>query len=99
LAVIVSVCRSAHPVWPARRSRTTYRIGMVVLVPLMLAGCILVPRFIGDVAVIASYGWEAHAEGLRVVDRHGQLSDGRYLGVFWAAAFGAGWFPILLLVP
>jgi hypothetical protein len=97
LTALVIVCRHAHRVLPLRRSRTTYWLGMVVLLPLALAVCLLTPRGIGDVAVIASFGWEAFREGLRVVNRHGQLSDGRYLDVFWAAAFGACWFPIWFL--
>ncbi len=97
LVVLVLVCRHAGRVLPRRRSRTTYWLGMAVLVPLALAACLLTPRALGDGAVIASFGWDAYAEGLRVVNKHGQLSDGRYLGVFWAAAFGAGWFPLWLL--
>src|SRR5260370_41979023 len=88
LAVLVMVCLNAHRVLPRRRFRTTYWIGMAVLAPLALAACLLTPRVVGDVAVIASFGWDAYAEGLRVVNKHGQLSDGRYLSVFWAAAFG-----------
>jgi hypothetical protein len=101
LVVLVLVCRNAYRVLPLRRSRPTYWIGMAVLVPAFLAAALLTPMVVGRVAVIASFGWEADAEGLRVVNKHGQLSDGRFLGVFWAAAFGAGWFPIwgLLTIP
>ena len=97
LAVLVLVGLNAHRVLPRHRSRTTYWIGLAVLAPLALAACLLTPRVVGDVAVIASFGWDAYAEGLRVINKHGQLSDGRYLGVFWAAAVGAWWFPIWFL--
>ena len=97
LVVLVIVCLNAHRVLPRRRSRMTYWIGMAVLVPVAVAACLLTPKILGDAAVIASFGWDAYAEGLRVINKHGQLSDGRYLGVFWAAVFGAGWFPIWFL--
>jgi hypothetical protein len=95
---LVIVCLNAHRVLPRSRSRRTYWIGMAVLIPLALAACLLTPRFIGNVAVIASFGWDAYADGLRVVNKHGQLSDGRYLGLFWAAAFGSWWFPACFLL-
>jgi hypothetical protein len=94
LAVLVLVMRNAYRVLPLRRSRRTYWIGMALLVPLFLAAALITPKVIGAIAVIASLGWDAYAEGLRVINKHGQLSDGRFLGIFWAAVFGAGWFPI-----
>lgn len=102
LVVLVWVCNNAYRVLPLRRTRPTYWLGMVLLVPLCLTtGPFVGPKFIGDAGVIASFGWDAYAEGLRVVNKHGQLSDGRFLGVFWAAAFGAGWFPLwgLFMIP
>src|SRR4051812_11263024 len=83
-------CAKAHWVLPRNRSRTTYWVGMVVLAPLWLATFPLSPKVMGAVAVIASFGWDAYADGLRVAGKHGQLSDGRFLSVFWAAAAPVG---------
>jgi hypothetical protein len=90
LGVLAVVALNAYRVLPLRRSRRTYWIGMTLLGPLTLAGILLSPQAVQALAVIASFGWDAYAEGLRVINKHGQLSDGRYLGVFWAAAMG-GW--------
>lgn len=81
---------NAHRVLPANRFRTTYWIGMVLMVPLWIAIFPLAPRVSQAVAVIASFGWDAYDGGLRVVNRHCQLSDGRFLSVFWAAAAHVG---------
>jgi hypothetical protein len=88
LSVIASMkagSASTHP-----RSRTIYWIGMTVMVPLALATFPLAPKVMKALAVIASFGWDAYADGLRVVNKHGLLSDGRFLGVFWSAAMGVG---------
>jgi hypothetical protein len=90
LALAVVACANAHRVLPGRRSRTTYWVGMAVMGPLALATFPLAPKAMQALAVIASFGWDAYAEGLRVVSKHGQLSDGRFLSVFWSAAVGVG---------
>ena len=83
-------CAKAHRVLPARRRRATYWIGMALLASLCLATFPLAPKLMRALAVIASFGWDAYAGGLRVVNKHGLLSDGRFLSVFWAAATGVG---------
>jgi hypothetical protein len=89
-ALAVIACMNAQRVVPQRRSRTTYWIGMTLMVPLALATFPLAPRAMQALAVITSFSWDAYAEGLRVVNKHGQLSDGRFLSVFWSAAMGVG---------
>jgi hypothetical protein len=82
---------NSHRFLPLRRSRTTYWVGMAVLVPVAFVGSPPVSSLaVQHLAVIASYGWDAYADGLRVINKHGELSDGRYLSVFWAAAMGGG---------
>ena len=90
LGIAVFVCCNTHRFLPLRRSRTTYWIGMALMVPPWLATFPLAPKAMQALAVIASFGWDAYADGLRVISKHGQLSDGRFLGVFWAAAMGVG---------
>jgi hypothetical protein len=84
---------NAYRVLPLRRSRTVFWIGMIVIVPAWLATFLVAPKFVHALAVVAEFGWDAYAEGLRVVNKHGLLSDGRFLSVFWAAASG-----VLILV-
>jgi hypothetical protein len=88
LAVLASMKAGSGS--PRRRSRTTYWIGMCVMVPLALATFPLAPKAMQALAVIASFGWDSYAEGLHVVNKHGLLSDGRFLGIFWSAATGVG---------
>jgi hypothetical protein len=73
---------------PLRRSRSTFWLGLVVLAPLTVPAVPLSAEAVKALAVIASFGWDAYESGLHVVNKRGQLSDGRYLGVFWAAAMG-----------
>jgi hypothetical protein len=90
MAAAVLAYLNAHRVLPRRRSRLTYWIGMAVLVPAVVATFPLAPNVMQALAVIASFGWDAYAGGLRVVSKHGQLSNGDFLGVFWSAAIGVG---------
>ncbi len=89
-ALTLLACHYAERVLPQRRSRTTYWLGMAVLALLCIATFPLAPKVMRAAAVIASFGWDAYAGGLRVVSKHGQLADGRFLGVFWTAAMGVG---------
>jgi hypothetical protein len=90
LALTVIACANAHRLLPARRSRAVYWIGMAVMVPLCLMTFPFAPRVMRAVAVVGEFGWDAYAGGLRVVDKHGVLSDGRFLSVFWTATMGVG---------
>jgi multisubunit Na+/H+ antiporter MnhB subunit len=96
--LLVRQRRLVRRLLPKSRSRTTYWIGMAVLAPITLAATLAMPKAIRALAVIASFGWEAYADGLRVVNKHGLLSDGRYLGVFWDAAIGGWILPLMLLL-
>src|SRR5439155_21881406 len=95
--VLALVAHNSSRFLPPPRSRTTYWVGMAVLVPLAVAG---IPLFtsglVQHLAVISSYGLDAYVGGLHVIDKHGQLSDGRYRSVFWAAAMGGGAFAMSL---
>ena len=87
----------AHRFLPTGRSRTTYWTGMVLMFPLAVTAFILSPTVFKALAVIASFGWNAYDGGLRVVNKHGQLSDGGYLNVFWAAVHGVGPVVVMML--
>ncbi|MBO0698618.1 MAG: hypothetical protein J2P46_09505, partial [Zavarzinella sp.] len=76
--------------WRPGGSRTLYWAGLLVIVPLGLATMPTAPKVMRAVTVIASFGWDAYAGGLRVVSKHGELSDGRFLSTFWSAATGVG---------
>ena len=54
--VVLIVAAHAHRLLPGRRSRTTYWLGMALLGPLAIAACLVTPKVIADVAVIASFG-------------------------------------------
>ena len=85
---------------PSRRSRTAYWAG-VAFFALVILPTVRFTTTEGSkaVAVIASRGWDAYSDGLRVVDKYGQLSDGRYLSGFWTAAiFAMMWTMILLII-
>jgi hypothetical protein len=90
LTVLVIALLYAHRVLPRSRSRLLYWSGIAVMVPIALATFPLAPKVMQALAVIASFGWDAYDGGLRVVGKHGQLSDGRFLSVFWTAATGVG---------
>lgn len=92
---VVAVLKS-HRFLPAPRSRTIYWVGLALTLALPFAALLVTGKAMGDLAVIASFGWDAYAGGLRVVNKHGLLSDGRYLPVFWQAASGAGTVVILM---
>ena len=79
---------------PVRRSRLPCWGGLAVLFP--VAAFVLSSYAFKALAVIASFGQDAYAGGLRVVNEHGQLSDGTFLGVFWAAVIGVG--PVLVMI-
>jgi hypothetical protein len=89
-ALTLIACANARRVLPQRRARAIYWIGMALMVPLALGTFPLAPQLMRALAVIASFGWDAYAGGLRVVNKHGLLSDGRFLSVFWTAATGVG---------
>ncbi len=93
LVVIGILSLTAYRFLPLRRSRSTFWLGMAVLVPF---ACLGIPFFtsyaVQALAVIDMHGWDAYDQGLRVINKHGQLSDGSYLSVFWSAAMGGGAF-------
>ena len=72
---------------PSQRSRSAYWVGVtffaLVILPSVGFATIEASK---AVPVIASFGWDAYSDGLRVVNKHGLLSDGRYLSAFWTAA-------------
>src|SRR4051794_5174083 len=81
LAVYVVAILNAHRVLPRRRSRLIFWLGMAVMAPLPLVSFPLAPELMHALAVIGSFGREAYDNGLRVVSKHGELSDGRFLSV------------------
>src|SRR6478672_7727651 len=93
LTVIILTIVAAHFSYrflPLRRSRTMFWIGIVIGVTFALAVLLVAAKAMHALAVIASFGWDAYADGLRVINKHGQLSDGRFLSIVWAAASGTG---------
>ena len=70
---------------------------MPVLIALPLAVLLVAAKALQALAVIASFGWDAYADGVRVINKHGELSSGGHVSAFWAAAIGAGTFLLLLL--
>jgi hypothetical protein len=96
LVVMFALFLHSHRFLPPRCSRTTYWVGVALTFALALAALLVTGRAMGDLAVIADLGPDAYAGGLRVADKHGLLSNGRRLGVFWQAAQGAGTVVILL---
>ena len=48
--------------------------------------------------IVLAYGLDEYAAGLWIIDRYGNLSDGRSLSEFWDGAWGAAMF-LSLLVP
>jgi hypothetical protein len=89
-ALTVVAGLNSHRLLPERRSRASYWIGMALMVPLALVTFPLSPELMRALAVVASFGWDAYADGLRMINKHGLLSDGRFLSVFWTAATGVG---------
>ena len=90
IIVCVTLGIKSYRFLPLRRSRTTFWIGMILTSVFALAALLVAGWSMRTLAVIASCGWDAYDGGLRVVNKHGLLSDGRYLGIFWHAATGAG---------
>lgn len=82
-------CLKAHRFLPSLRARTVYWVGLALTLPLPFVA-LFMGEALRNLAVIPSFGWDAYAGGLRIVTKHGLLSDGRYLPVFWQAACGAG---------
>jgi hypothetical protein len=89
VALTAVACRNAHRFLPSPRARTVFWVGLALTLPLPFAA-LFTGEALRDLAVIPSFGWDAYAGGLRIVTKHGLLSDGRYLPVFWQAACGAG---------
>jgi hypothetical protein len=89
-------CLNAHRFVPSPRARTVYWVGLALTLSLTFAALLFTGKALGDLAVIASFGWDAYAGGLRVVNKHGLLSDGRFVPVFWQAASGAGTVVLLM---
>jgi hypothetical protein len=87
----------SHRFLPLYRSRTLFWIGMPVLLALPLAILLVAARAMQALAVIASFGWDAYADGVRVINKHGELSSGGHVSAFWAAAIGAGTVLLMLL--
>jgi hypothetical protein len=95
--VLAILVLNSHRFLPLRRSRATYWAGMAVLVPVAFVALPPVSaQVVQHLAVIASNGWDAYADGLRVINKHGELSNGRYLGVFWSAAMGGGMVSLIV---
>ena len=90
-----------HRFMPRTRSQTVYWIGAAIMWPLMIAALPLASFASWHLVVIADFGWDAYAHGLRLVNKHGLLNDGRFLSTFWAAAWGAGLitFYVLTVIP
>jgi hypothetical protein len=83
---------------PSRRSRAAYWVGVALLAPAILTAVPVAATATKAVGVIASRGWDASAGGLRVVNKHGLLSDGSYLSAVWTAAMAPLiWTAMLLL--
>lgn len=87
----------SHRFLPLYRSRILFWIGMPVLVALPLAVLLVAARAMQALAVIESFGWDAYADGVRVISKHGELSSGGHVSAFWAAAMGAGTVLLMLL--
>jgi hypothetical protein len=90
-----------HSLLPCRDRRVVYWLGMLFFAPVLVFSVPCVATALQALAVIATLGWEDYAGGVRVVDKHGLLTNGQYLGVFWTAAIGGWMLPgmILLLSP
>lgn len=71
---------------------------MIVLATPTLVLLLLTPKTIQALAIISSYGFRSYISGLHVVDKHGLVSNGQYLGTFWSAAIGAWILPIWMLL-
>src|SRR5262245_11325333 len=96
VAATLFVGFNSHRYLPTRCSRLTYWVGLALTLALPVAALLVTGAALADLAVIASFGWDAYSGGLHVVNKHGLLSDGRYLPVFWQAAWGAGTVVILM---
>jgi hypothetical protein len=78
-------------------NRVALRIGLAVAAPLTVCAMFLVIPLLEIPAIVATYGWDAYATGVHIVDKHGLVSNGEYLGTFWTAAIGGLIFPPWLL--
>jgi hypothetical protein len=96
VAFTAVACLNAHHFLPSPRARTVYWVGLALTLPLPFAALLFTGEALGNLAVIASFGRDAYDGGLRVVNKHGLLSDGRFLPVFWQAAGGAGTVVLLM---
>jgi hypothetical protein len=94
---VVFWCNTAR-LLPSRRSRTAYWVGVAFFALVVLPAVPFTTEVSKAVAVIASLGWDAHSDGLRVVNKHGLLSDGRYLSSIWTAAIVPMMWTMILLV-
>ena len=99
LALGMVFWRNTARLLPSRRSSIAYWVGVAFFASVVLPAAPLTIEASKAVAVIASFGWDAHSDGLRVVNKDGLLSDGRYLSAFWTAAIvPMVWTTILLIV-
>lgn len=98
VAVGMALWLYSDRVFHLRRSRAVYWVGVAVLAPIVVASVPLAAAASKAVAVVGFAGWDAYSNGLRVISKHGQLSDGRYLSVFWAAVLGAVLWTTLVLI-
>ncbi|HEV7281971.1 MAG TPA: hypothetical protein VGN57_17345 [Pirellulaceae bacterium] len=71
--------------------------GLAVAIPLTLTAMFLAIELPSIAAVVATYGWNAWAGGVEVVNKHGLVSNGETLGPFWRAAIGAWILPCWLV--
>jgi hypothetical protein len=101
IVLFVVLILNSHRFMPRTRSQTVYWIGTAVMWPLMIAAWPLASFAAWHLVVIADCGWEAYADGLRLVNKHGLLSNGRFLSTFWAAAYGPAimTFDLLTVIP
>ena len=79
---------------PRRKARKTALgcLGMLLL-PVVFLGSCGIAFAVGQRVVVSSvYGSEEYTSGLRVVGRHGELSDGRRLPSGWFAFLSIGSF-------
>jgi hypothetical protein len=73
-----------------RIPRLLYLLGMVLTI---LLTCLAVTRAFGVmqyVGISLAYGLDAYADGLRLVDKHGNLNDGRVLPDVWRVVLYTG---------
>jgi hypothetical protein len=90
--------RIARRLLPQRCSRRMYWAGMIIIALPTVVLMLLTPKVIQALAIVCSYDFRSYISGLHVVNKHGLVSDGQYLGTFWSAAIGAWILPVWLFL-